>query len=187
MIGGWATRPASMQLVAIAVSASALLSSSAPRGGTATGTGTVTRPGGTTTATATTPAERTKVQADSPILIDGSLDGSLYPGATFPVIVSLTNPNGFSMSIKQMTVRIDKVTAAGGGHCNPDDFAVQQFSGAYGFVLGIFRTATLTELGMTPAQLPQLTMFNRPDEDQSGCKGASIQLKLTCIATEAAV
>jgi hypothetical protein len=184
MSGHWVMRPTRMQLVALTIATSVTLSASAPQIGSDRQAGS-DRQSISEQTTMPAPAERPVRGTPTSILINGELDGPMYPDATVAVHLSLTNPNTVPMSVQDLDVEVDRVVATGDGHCETLDFRVRQFSGHYGFVLDALRTATYSELGMTPEELPQLMMVNRPDADQNGCKGAFIHLRLTGSGVEA--
>jgi hypothetical protein len=110
--------------------------------------------------------------------IDGDLPSTLSPGSGEPLDLTLTNPGSADLSISRLDVRVDAVTAprADSTHpCTPDDFIVQQFSGAYGFVLPGSGETSLSALGIPSSEWPNVGMLNTA-LDQDGCMSAHLTL-----------
>jgi hypothetical protein len=136
--------------------------------------------GGSLTRTTTVTLVVSTPVSGSGFTIGGSLSGLFYPGLSQPLNLSLTNPNSFDLSITNLTVSVQVVSApnANATHpCSAADYTVQQFS-AYPIRLLTSRTRTLSELGYTSAQWPQVTMLDTTS-NQDGCKGASLKLTYT--------
>jgi hypothetical protein len=131
-----------------------------------------TAPSSTTTLGLTVPTTST-----AGFTIRGTAQGLLAPGVTQPVNLSLTNPSSSDLDITNLTIAVGGITASAGavGGCTASDFAVRQFAGQYPIRLLSSRTVTLNDLGIPPSSWPQLTMINRP-VDQDGCKGATVNL-----------
>jgi hypothetical protein len=111
----------------------------------------------------------------------GNLATPLEPGTASPLDLALTNPGTSEISISGLQVGVSSIEAPRASEsypCTSDDFSVAQFSGAYGFKIPGSSTRTLSELGFSDAQLPQVAMPNRPI-NQNGCKGASLQFDFT--------
>jgi hypothetical protein len=120
--------------------------------------------------------DSSNLSGDASFRIAGDLAGVLAPGVTEPLDLELTNPGPSEISITALAVSIERVDAprADPTHpCSLEDFSVAQFSGAYGFKLGPGQTRALSELGFPESQWPQVTMLDRP-VNQDGCKGASL-------------
>jgi len=119
--------------------------------------------------------------------IAGSLPGLLIPGSGAPLDLTLTNLEDRDLLISSLTVEVAAVngprTSPTQG-CEPDDFSVEQFSGAPDFMLPASGTADLSGLGFEPSEWPAVSMLNRP-VNQDGCKGASLSLSFSGTATEA--
>jgi hypothetical protein len=117
--------------------------------------------------------------------IAGNLATPLEPGIGAPVDLALTNPGTSEISVSGLQVAVSSIDAPRASAtypCTSDDFSVAQFSGAYGFTIPGSSTRTLSELGFSAAQLPQVAMPNRPI-NQNGCKGATLQFDFTGTAT----
>jgi hypothetical protein len=113
--------------------------------------------------------------------IAGNLATPLEPGIGAPLDLALTNPGTTEISVSGLQVGVSSIEApraSASYPCTSDDFSVAQFSGAYGFTIPGSSTRTLSELGFSEAQLPQVAMPNRPI-NQNGCKGASLQFDFT--------
>ena len=119
--------------------------------------------------------------------ISGTVAGLLAPGVAAPVDLGMTNPHGGALQISELTVTVAGIQApqADADHpCTGEDFAVGQFSGAYGFVLPPRSTRSLSALGVATSQWPQLLLTNRP-VNQDGCKHAKLTLRFTGTGTGA--
>jgi hypothetical protein len=118
--------------------------------------------------------------------ISGDLSSALEPGLAVPLDLSLTNPGPDEISISGLEVSVTGVSAPLADATYPctaaDDFSVVPFSGAYGFVVPPTSTLTLSALGFTDSELPQIEMPDRP-VNQNGCKGASLEFDFTGTAT----
>jgi hypothetical protein len=119
--------------------------------------------------------------------IAGDLSSALEPGLTVPLDLALTNPGEVDLLISGLEVSvgsIDAPLASATYPCTAEDFEVAQFSGTYGFALGSSTTSSLSQLGFPPEQMPQVTMPDRP-VNQNGCKGASIHFDFSGTAGSA--
>jgi hypothetical protein len=113
--------------------------------------------------------------------ISGDLGTPLTPGLTVPLDLELTNSGPVGITISDLTAGVDAIVsprATVAYPCVPDDFAVTQFSGSYGFTLHPASTISLSELGFPAEQWPQVTMPDRP-VNQNGCKGATLRFAFT--------
>lgn len=116
-----------------------------------------------------------------PFTISGSLVG-LAPGRMLPLQLSLANPNSQSLSVTNLSVTLSSVNLANRstgtsapGSCSTIDYAVTQYNGPYPLVVPGLSTKTLGQLSVPDGQLPQITLVNRP-VNQDGCKGATLNL-----------
>jgi hypothetical protein len=113
--------------------------------------------------------------------IAGTLSQALGPGITAPLDLRLTNPDPEDILITDLGVRISQITApqADETHpCSADDFSVTQFSGEYPFALAAGETRSLSETGFAAGEWPQITMLDRP-LNQDGCQGALLAFEYT--------
>jgi hypothetical protein len=112
-----------------------------------------------------------------PFTIAGSA-GDLEPGVARSLNLAITNPNRQGLLVTWLTVSIQRVSAPNATAalpCTVADFAVRQFSGDYPLAVPASSTRTLSALGTPGSQRPQVTLVDRP-LDQDGCKGASLVL-----------
>jgi hypothetical protein len=112
--------------------------------------------------------------------ISGDLSGALAPGVSLPLDLQLTNPNNKPVSVGNLSVSIQEVrrtatAVARGLPCSGSDYAVTQYAGPYPLTVPTQSTRSLSQLGVPPAQRPQVSMVNRP-VNQDGCKGATVTL-----------
>jgi hypothetical protein len=130
----------------------------------------------------------TPVIAPDAFTIAGVLPERLIPGSGGALDLTLTNLESSDLLITSLDVEVAAVNGprADATHtCEPDDFAVEQFSGAPGFTLPASATLDLDQLGFEPSEWPRISMLNLPS-NQDGCKGASLSLSFSGTATEAA-
>lgn len=120
-------------------------------------------------------------------MIAGALPYPLTPGAAAPLDLTLVNQESIDLSISSLSVRVASISGPqmDPTHpCSTSDFSVEQFSETPGFTLPASSTASLSELGFTPVQWPEVSMLNLP-VNQGGCKQASLSLSFSGTATEA--
>jgi hypothetical protein len=113
--------------------------------------------------------------------ISGSLAGDLAPGVTRTLDLRVSNPTSFDLTVTAIGATVDAATSipACDGSAN---FAAAPYSGP-GFVIPAGATnVTLTSLGVTPAQLPTVSMLNLAT-NQDSCKGAALTLHFGGSAT----
>lgn len=115
------------------------------------------------------------VQKSSGFQITGNLGAQLYPGVKRPLNLSLSNPESFDVKVTSLSVALEEGTSKAG--CSgTQNFNVTQVPAArYPITLPAGQTRTLTQLGVSDADKPQVEMLNRP-WNQDACKGASIVL-----------
>jgi hypothetical protein len=117
--------------------------------------------------------------------ISGDLPTPLEPGFTAPLDLVLSNPGPVSIAITGLEVDISSIDAPQASEtypCTDEDFSVTQFSGAYGFTLAPSTSSTLSQLGLPPESWPQVTMVNRP-VNQNGCKAAVLNFSYSGTAS----
>ena len=113
-----------------------------------------------------------------PFTISGSVDGSFAPGVAQPVNVTLTNPNDFPITVASVAIVVDDATTKDGqtnAACvGSDNLAMTRgFTGPV--TLPANSTATLEQLGVSPAQWPEVTMPDLPT-NQDACKETTFAL-----------
>jgi hypothetical protein len=119
--------------------------------------------------------------------IAGALPQLLTPGTGEALDLTLTDLESTDLVIASLNVQVSAVSGPQRDlthTCDPEDFSVEQFSGAPGFTLPAAGSVDLGELGFSPSQWPRVSMLDRP-VNQDGCKGASLTLTFTGTATEA--
>jgi len=117
--------------------------------------------------------------------IAGNLAAELIPGSGEPLDLSLTNNGDADLRVASLDVTVASVSApaADSSHpCTPGDFAVDQFSGSYGFTLPSLSTTSFSDLGISATEWPNVSMLNLP-ANQDGCQGATLSLAYSGTAT----
>jgi hypothetical protein len=110
--------------------------------------------------------------------IEGSAAQSIAPGVTVPIDLEFTNPNDVSISVTDLVVTVDEVSAPRADRvhaCVREDFTVDQVSPDFEITLAAGATSTLSGLGVAPEDWPRVGMLDR-SVNQDGCKGASLTL-----------
>jgi hypothetical protein len=116
-------------------------------------------------------------QIDRSFAIGGELTEPLEPGHAAALDLVVTNSDTSPLSVLSLGVRIAAVTAPRASAefpCTTDDFSVEQFSGTYPLMVPASSTQSLSELGISEAELPRVAMLNRP-VNQNGCRGAALR------------
>lgn len=145
--------------------------SSATSGGSGSASGT-----GSGTGTGTGSGTGQGVDGSGPFGISGDVGDVLEPGATSPINLTITNPNGRPIRITSLTVTIASTTAPRATltlACTAADFTVSQPQVGTTLIVPAHSSRSLQELGITSSQLPSLGMLNGAD-NQDGCKGATV-------------
>lgn len=119
--------------------------------------------------------------------ISAGVSSELYPGAPAqPLDLALTNPNGYALSVTSLVVSLNSITLAADpappGQCTPSDFEIDQFSGSLPLTIPAGSTVTLSGLGLSPSEMPQIRMLDQP-YNQDGCEGATLNLSYSGTAT----
>lgn len=111
-----------------------------------------------------------------PFTISGDVPSTslLSPGVSFPLDLTLTNPNAQSISITNLSVSVGSVTGGSGG-CTASDFTVTQFTGTYPLVVPAGAAQSLSSLGVSVSAMPRVGMLDRI-VSQDGCKGVRLAL-----------
>lgn len=137
------------------------------------------------TAAPIAPPSPATVRAPDAFMISGNLSDPLTPGIGHPLNLSLANLESADISIIDLEVRVASVSGLQGVQgrpCSVSDFAVRQFSGAFGFTVPGSSSASLEALGFTPSEMPEVSMRDLP-VNQDNCKGASLTLGFSGTAT----
>jgi hypothetical protein len=132
----------------------------------------------TVTLTVSTPAGRT-------FPVSGDVQG-LAPGVTRPIDLVLTNPENWALDVTALQVALLGISGpniSATRPCTEADFLIGGYTGAVPLRLPP-GTHTLSSLGVPAARRPQLTMLDRP-RNQDGCKAAVERLAYTATARKA--
>jgi hypothetical protein len=112
--------------------------------------------------------------------ISGDLSTRLYPGVEAPLDLVLTNPNGFTLRMVALSVRIGPSTSR--TSCSGDtNYAVSQYRGRYPLLLRPGSTR-LSSLAGGSANWPRISMRDLPT-NQDACQGAIVALTYRGTAT----
>jgi|SRR5450631_476605 len=125
------------------------------------------------------------VGSSAAFIIQGSGVEPISPGVRAPLDLKLTNPHDVSMSVTELRVTVQKVSAPNADDAHPcavGDFTVDQASGNVELTLAARSTSTLGGLGLSPSNLPHVGLLDLP-ANQDGCKGASLMLAYTASGT----
>lgn len=111
----------------------------------------------------------------------GSPANPLAPGVSNqPLNLALSNPNKQAISVTNLSVT---VTGTNNSGCDATNFQMTQYSGPYPIsVPASANGATLSSLGITPTQMPQLKMRDLTT-NQDACKGVAVSLSYSGSAT----
>jgi hypothetical protein len=123
--------------------------------------------------------------ASASFMIEGNATGSISPGALSPLDLKITNPHDVSLSITDLTVTVQKVSApnADNAHrCSIGDFSVGQVSRGIAITIGAGASSTLSSLGVPRSTFPTVGMLER-SVNQDGCKGALLTLGYSAFGT----
>ena len=115
------------------------------------------------------------VQKNKGFQISGNLGASLAPGLKRPLNLSLTNPENWDIKVTNVVVSVEEATSKAGCSGTQNFKITQVPASRYPITLPAGQTRTLTQLGVSDSQKPQVEMLNRP-VNQDVCKGASIVL-----------
>jgi len=110
--------------------------------------------------------------------IQGNATQPISPGAGASLDLKLTNPHDVPMSVTDLRVTVQKVSApnADVDHpCAVGDFTVGQASSSIPITVAAHATSALSSLGLARTSWPHVGMLDR-STNQDGCKGASLTL-----------
>jgi hypothetical protein len=108
--------------------------------------------------------------------ISGDLATHLYPGASAPLNLTLTNPYNFDLRIGSISVSLEEATSRPGCSGSQNFEVTQMPASAYPVTLPSGLTRTLTQLGVSDASKPRVRMINQP-WNQEACRQAGITLQ----------
>jgi uncharacterized membrane protein len=137
---------------------------------TVTGTGTIGSSSAARSATVTL-----VVQKNQDFQITGDLGAQLVPGRKAPLNLSLSNPNNFAIQVTSLAVAVEEATSKPG--CSgTQNFKVTQIPAArYPITMPQGQAKTLSQLGVSDTDKPQVEMLDRP-LNQDACMTAAIKL-----------
>ena len=123
--------------------------------------------------------ERTpRVSYGAPVRITGTTRRAVAPGTSARISLRFVNTDSTDVVLRGVYVRIIRIIAphADAAHpCVRADFEIEQMDARTLNVEGGSKVTTLFDLGVPRSDWPQLTMVNRP-VNQDGCKGARLSL-----------
>jgi hypothetical protein len=119
--------------------------------------------------------------------LSGDITQPLYPGASVPVNVTITNPYSFAISVTSISVLPKAATTKNGQPNQSCDGSVNlslthQFTGSP-VTVAAGATRSLSQLGVVSTAWPLLTMPNLP-VNQDACKATTFAFDYTGTATE---
>jgi hypothetical protein len=117
--------------------------------------------------------------------IEGNAAEPISPGLRAQLDLKLTNPHDLPMSVTDLSVTVQKVSAPNADDVHPcavGDFDVDQASSSLEITLAARSTSTLSNLGLAPASWPHVGLLDR-SVNQDGCKRASLTLAYTAAGT----
>jgi len=108
-----------------------------------------------------------------PFSISGGPTGTLAPGvAPRSIDLVVNNPGNQPLSVTNLSVVVTGTNKTG---CSASDFAVTQFSAAYPLTVPKNSSASLSQLGISPANMPKVQMLDLA-RNQDACKNATVSL-----------
>jgi hypothetical protein len=125
---------------------------------------------------------------DGAFRITGDLGGSLSPGTSLPLNLSIQNPFNFDVKLVSVAITVaaattKKPSGAPNPACvgNQNVYVAQPYTGAA--VIPRNSTKNLQQVGVPPAQWPQIKMYNLAG-DQNDCKSTVFKFTYTGSATK---
>ncbi|MBS4011441.1 MAG: hypothetical protein KGZ72_11880 [Roseovarius sp.] len=107
------------------------------------------------------------------LTVVGSVSTSLHPGGTADLVLDITNPNGFPVSVDAVVAAVEDVEATGGvGTCDVPDLSFTEPDAAALAALGLLAADDETEITLEGA-------LSMGAAAQSGCQGASFDVPVT--------
>jgi hypothetical protein len=120
-----------------------------------------------------------------PFGIAGNAAAPLEPGVPEGIDLLISNPSSKALVVTGLTAAVQSVSAPNATAslpCTLSDFSTQQYSGPFPLAVPASSTRTLSQLGVAPEQWPQVSIIDRPT-DQDGCQGATVTLAYSGVAT----
>lgn len=123
------------------------------------------------------------VEEKKPFQITGAPSHELVPGVAAPVELILSNPHNFPLEVTEVAVAVGHQTSKAA--CDGvENYSVDQMTGVYPLVLPAGASRTLTQLGIADDDKPAVRMNDLISTNQDGCKGASVYLSYSGMATK---
>jgi hypothetical protein len=123
------------------------------------------------------------VSVAQPFTINGSLGPALGPGSGGPIDVTLHNPNSVPITVSGVTAAVSSISGpniSAANPCTAADFTSVPMQGTV--VVPAGATETLSQLGVSQANFPSLSMTNTTTS-QDGCQAATLGLTWSGTAT----
>jgi hypothetical protein len=139
----------------------------------------------TLTVARSTPGGGTAPVAIPQFSISGNAPTPLEPGVPEGIDLRITNPNTLPVVISSMSASVQSVSAPRATPtlpCTLGDFSMQQYVGPLPLTVPASSTTTLAQLGIPSAQWPQVSIIDRPT-NQDGCQGATVTFAYSGAAT----
>jgi uncharacterized membrane protein len=133
---------------------------------------TVTGSGGSPLVTRTA-SVTLRIDKKHDFLISGNASSTLYPGKTSDVDLTLTNPNNFVIRVTALNVSVEEQTT-NAGCSGTQNFTTSALAGTVD--ISGNTTATLSQLGVAPANRPKITFVNTPS-NQDACKNVTVTMQ----------
>lgn len=123
----------------------------------------------------------------TPVEIAGSATRAMSPGRGAPLNLQLTNRTAFAMSVRDLLVTVQQVTAPRSGTrrpCTTDDFTVTQVDPGLEITLAANGSTSLRDHHIATTAWPQVSMVDTA-ANQDGCRTATLTLRYTASGTKA--
>lgn len=111
--------------------------------------------------------------------ISGEISTSLAPGAAHALDLEIANPNDLPLIVIDVQVVVLNVEAPNSTTilpCSTNDFVVTQLESNLELVIRARSSNSLSELDLSAEAWPHVGMLDS-DENQDGCKGATVTLE----------
>ncbi len=117
--------------------------------------------------------------------VAGNAGGPLEPGVPQGIDLRMTNPYHVPVVVSSLSASLRSVSAPNATPslpCTLADFALASYSGPLPLTVPAGSTRSLDQLGVSPTQWPQVSIINRPT-DQDGCQGATVTFVYSWVVT----
>jgi hypothetical protein len=120
--------------------------------------------------------------APSPTFSIAGNVGALYPGASAPLDLAITNPLKQALEVTSLSIGVKDDTGTP-GCVGSRNYAVTPFAGSYPITVPAGATRRLSQLGYASSVWPRVRMLDLP-VNQDACKGATVTLSYAGSATK---